>query len=104
MPARDIVVVGGSAGGVAATVDLVRALPRDLPAAVFVALHLSSGSPGLLPGILSRVGAPQFRTKRPRGEAPHCKVQRGIRSYTEPAAADGEVGVAFRTVVGSERA
>lgn len=57
MPARDIVVVGGSAGGVAATVDLVRALPRDLPAAVFVALHLSSGSPGLLPGILSRVGA-----------------------------------------------
>jgi two-component system chemotaxis response regulator CheB len=56
VPARDIVVVGGSAGGVAAVVDLVRALPRDLPAAMFVALHVAPDSAGLLPEILDRLG------------------------------------------------
>ncbi len=54
-PARDLIVVGASAGGVDALKRFVQALPADLDAAVCVALHLGSTSPSLLPGILERV-------------------------------------------------
>ena len=45
--ARDIVVIGASAGGVPALQSLLSALPRDFPAAVFIVLHRS---PDLLVG------------------------------------------------------
>lgn len=54
MATRDIIVVGASAGGVPALSTLVAALPADLPAAVFIVLHLSPDSPSLLPQILGR--------------------------------------------------
>ena len=38
---HDIIVLGASAGGVAALRALVKGLPADLPAAGFVALHIS---------------------------------------------------------------
>lgn len=38
---RDIVVIGTSSGGVNALADLTRALPADLPAAVFVVMHVA---------------------------------------------------------------
>ena len=53
---HDIIVIGASAGGVEALSQLVRHLPPDLPAAVFVVLHVSPHSPSMLPKILSRVG------------------------------------------------
>ena len=56
MPGHDIIVIGASAGGVEALVTLARSLPRKLPAAVFVVLHIPAESPSLLPGILSRSG------------------------------------------------
>jgi two-component system chemotaxis response regulator CheB len=56
MTLRDIVVVGTSAGGVRALQTLIRGLPADLPAALFVVLHTPSGEKSMLPGILSDAG------------------------------------------------
>jgi two-component system, chemotaxis family, protein-glutamate methylesterase/glutaminase len=52
----NIIVIGASAGGVEAVSTLVRALPADLPAAVFVVLHIPAQSPSMLPAILARAG------------------------------------------------
>jgi two-component system chemotaxis response regulator CheB len=51
---HDIIVIGASAGGVEALTALVADLPEDLPAAVFVVLHMAPASPSALPGILAR--------------------------------------------------
>lgn len=56
MSNNDIIVVGTSAGGVDALQKLAQQFPPDLAAAVFVVLHTSSESPGLLPEILDRAG------------------------------------------------
>ncbi len=40
MPNRDVIVVGGSAGAVAGFKEVLQALPRALPASVFVVLHV----------------------------------------------------------------
>jgi two-component system chemotaxis response regulator CheB len=56
MARRDIVVVGGSAGGVEALRRIVAALPGALPAAVFVVVHVSPHGESHLPEILARAG------------------------------------------------
>lgn len=53
---HDIVAIGASAGGVEALRTLVRNLPADLPAAVFVVVHFPEGVPSMLPHILDRAG------------------------------------------------
>lgn len=53
-PRHDIVVVGASAGGVQALTDFVGALPADLPAAIFIVLHVPSANRSRLPLILNR--------------------------------------------------
>lgn len=57
MAEHKIIVIGASAGGVEATVQLVECLPADFPASLFVALHFPAYSTSLLPQILSRAGA-----------------------------------------------
>src|SRR5437016_14437782 len=56
MPTHDIIVIGTSAGGVETLIRLVKALPADLPAAVFSVLHVSPHGNSALPQILSRSG------------------------------------------------
>ncbi len=51
---RDILVIGGSSGGLEALRTLVRGFEADLPASVFVVLHLGNSSQ--LPHILDKSG------------------------------------------------
>jgi two-component system chemotaxis response regulator CheB len=56
MAKRDIVVIGASAGGVAALRRLVSLLPADIDASLFVVQHLAPAAGSALPDILSRSG------------------------------------------------
>jgi two-component system chemotaxis response regulator CheB len=59
LPRPDIIVVGASAGGVEALQILGAGLPANLPAAVFVVLHVGNGTNGRseLPKILENAGS-----------------------------------------------
>jgi len=56
LPKRDMIVVGASSGGIEALIRLVGGLPADLPAALFVVVHMPPGVPSVLPRILDRSG------------------------------------------------
>jgi two-component system chemotaxis response regulator CheB len=56
MLTRDIIVVGGSAGGLEAFKQLVSALPPDVAAAIFFVWHLSPHTPSLLPALVAKAG------------------------------------------------
>jgi two-component system chemotaxis response regulator CheB len=51
---NDVIVIGGSAGAVEAVTQIVRALPRGLPAAVAVVVHHYERAPSVFGRILSR--------------------------------------------------
>src|SRR5262245_45950650 len=50
---RDIIVIGGSAGATAPLQRILRAFPADLPAAVFVVLHIPARGIGILSTVVS---------------------------------------------------
>jgi two-component system chemotaxis response regulator CheB len=56
METRDVVVLGASAGGVEPLRRIASDLGADLPAAVFVVLHVAADQPSALPEILDRAG------------------------------------------------
>lgn len=56
MAGRDVIVIGASTGGVELLLDLVPELPPDLPASIFVVLHMAPGVPSPLPELLTRRG------------------------------------------------
>jgi len=50
-----IVGIGTSSGGIEALRVLLAALPADFPAPICIVIHTSTESPGIVPGILSRI-------------------------------------------------
>jgi two-component system, chemotaxis family, protein-glutamate methylesterase/glutaminase len=54
MPPRRIIVIGASAGGVEALTQVVRRVPADIDAALFVTIHFPPTSVSALPHILDR--------------------------------------------------
>ncbi|MVT70903.1 chemotaxis protein CheB [Bradyrhizobium pachyrhizi] len=56
MSNRDIIVIGGSAGATAPLKQILGRLPTDLPAAVFVVLHIPSHGIGILSTVASAAG------------------------------------------------
>ncbi|PVE20657.1 chemotaxis protein CheB [Microvirga sp. KLBC 81] len=56
MSNRDIIVIGGSSGATAPLKTILGALPPDLPAAVFIVLHIPARSIGILATVASAAG------------------------------------------------
>jgi two-component system chemotaxis response regulator CheB len=76
---RDVIVIGTSAGGIEALREVAAGLPADLPASVFIVIHVPPRSPGLLPKILSRHGP------LPARHAEDGEAIRHGRIYVAPA-------------------
>src|SRR3954451_21393511 len=56
LAARDIIMIGTSAGGIEPLKQIVSNLPADLPASIFVVVHLPPWHRSALPSVLSRCG------------------------------------------------
>ena len=54
--ARNLIVIGASAGGVEAAQKLAAALPAKLPASVLLVIHVGANGPCLMADILNRAG------------------------------------------------
>jgi len=53
---RNIIVIGASSGGFVALRELVRSLPEDLQAAIFIVWHMAPDVMGVLPEALNKMG------------------------------------------------
>jgi two-component system, chemotaxis family, protein-glutamate methylesterase/glutaminase len=77
-PGRQVVVIGASAGGIGAVSGILRELPGDFPAAIFIVIHIPATIRSALPSVLSRHSALVARHPQ-RGEAIECG-----RAYVAP--------------------
>jgi two-component system chemotaxis response regulator CheB len=78
MNTHDIVVIGASAGGVEAVLELTSHLPEDFAAAIFIAIHFPASSQSRLPEIITRNSA--LTAVHPT----HGEKIRGGRIYVAP--------------------
>src|SRR5262245_65548340 len=78
MANRNVVAIGTSAGGVEALRYLVSKFPRDLPASVFVTIHLSSEFRSAMDTILTSAGP------LPAGFATDGEIVSNGRIYLAP--------------------
>lgn len=78
MPNRDTIVIGASSGGLQALIELLRPLPVQIDAAIFVVIHTAPDGIGLLPRILARGTARNAAFARDRE-----RIERG-RIYLAP--------------------
>lgn len=53
---RNLVVIGGSAGGLEALRVILGGLPKDFPASICVVIHIAADSPNIMGDILRRAG------------------------------------------------
>ncbi len=53
-----IIVIGGSAGALEPLQEIFGSLPAELPAAIFVVIHLAATTPNVLDDVLRRPGLP----------------------------------------------
>ena len=94
MYAHNIIVIGASAGGIEALKEVVRGLPADLPATVFVVLHISPDKKSILPQILTKAGP--LPAKHPDD---HEEIKQGQIYVARPnhhiVILDGHVGSAL---------
>src|ERR1051326_3898770 len=63
METRDIIVIGASAGGVQTTCELLKGLPADLPASIFLVQHLNVRNTSLA-DVLARCGRLKVTTAK----------------------------------------
>jgi two-component system chemotaxis response regulator CheB len=57
MEKRNIVVIGASAGGFEALKSIVKALPGNLDASIFIVWHMSAGVRGILPDVFKKLNS-----------------------------------------------
>jgi two-component system chemotaxis response regulator CheB len=76
--AHDLIVIGASSGGLEPLMAVVAGLPADLPAAIFVVMHVRPDQPSQLPAILNRSG------KIPAAHAVDGEPIRRGRIYVAP--------------------
>lgn len=71
---KDIIVIGASAGGLGALRALVGGLPKNFPASLFIVLHTSAESPGLLAAILDHSGRLPAVTAKDRERIERARI------------------------------
>ena len=90
MHTKDIIVIGASAGGVEALQRLCAALPADLPAAVFIARHLSASARSVLPLLLGRSGPLPARSPKDGDAIINEAGKRTVKAAAIPQGDDDE--------------
>src|SRR5688572_18429501 len=78
MTNHDIIVIGGSTGSLSVLKEMVKSLPADFPAAIFIVWHIAPNSPGILPEVLERGG------RLPAENAWHNQKIEAGRIYVAP--------------------
>lgn len=74
MPTHDVIVIGTSAGGLAALQELVRELPRDLPAAILIVQHTAPLTPSILPSVLAQGSELKVGLAEDQSEIHHGRI------------------------------